>query len=376
MKINKSIIFCASLAILTAACGISRDNTAAIVNGTKIAKKTYQGTLDNLVLQQKRINPNFVDNEQTRLVLGKTALENLITNEVLAQEAAKAHITVDEKEVEQSIQNLKKLVAVDENGQPITKAREINKKFNKKLKEDGVTLKQLKNNIRKELLAKRFLNDLSSKQKIELSEDLLKRFYNETNIVLSNDKKKIQTLTRGDLALVVPFATEVGKATAQRASVSSVFLATPTSMPKEEVTKKKALANKIVQELKDKKITFVQAIQQYSDDKNALRTNGEQTVLYGSLPASLDKKIFEASLGKVIGPLTEADGIYILRVNQKRAENTLTYAQLRNDIARYLGSWQLNQNLQQQVKGLVEKAKVEILLPQYQLNVAQADAQK
>lgn len=376
MKINKSIIFCASLAILTAACGISRDNTAAIVNGTKIAKKTYQGTLDNLVLQQKRINPNFVDNEQTRLVLGKTALENLITNEVLAQEAAKAHITVDEKEVEQSIQNLKKLVAVDENGQPITKAREINKKFNKKLKEDGVTLKQLKNNIRKELLAKRFLNDLSSKQKIELSEDLLKRFYNETNIVLSNDKKKIQTLTRGDLALVVPFATEVGKATAQRASVSSVFLATPASMPKEEVAKKKALANKIAQELKDKKITFVQAIQQYSDDKNALRTNGEQTVLYGSLPASLDKKIFEASLGKVIGPLTETDGIYILRVNQKRAENTLTYAQLRNDIARYLGSWQLNQNLQQQVKGLVEKAKVEILLPQYQLNVAQADEQK
>lgn len=376
MKLNKAIVLCAGLAVLAAACGTSRDNVAAIVNGTKITKKTYEGTLDNLILQQKRANPNFADNEQTRLILGKAALESLITNEVLAQEAAKAHITADEKDVETTVQNLKKLVAVDANGKPLTKTAEIDKKFKEKLKTDGVTLNQLKNNIRKELAAKRFLNDLNAKQKIELSEDVLRKFYNETAIVLSNDKNKIQKLTQADLALVAPFAAEVRKATAQRATVSALFLATPNSMPKEEVAKKKELAKKITQELKDKKITFVQAIQKYSDDKNALRTNGEQTVLYGSLPTNLNKKVFEAPLGKVEGPITEPDGIYILRVNQKRAETLLSYEQLRNDIVRYLASWQIKQNLEAQVRNLVGKAKVQILLPQYQLNDTQATTAK
>ncbi len=131
------------------------------------------------------------------------------------------------------------------------------------------------------------------------------------------------------------------------------------------------MAGKIVQELKDKKISFIQAIQKYSDDKTALRTNGEQPVIRGTLPKDLDKKIFEASLGKVIGPITEQEGIYILRVNEKRAANTLTYEQLRNDIINYLAPIQLNQKVQQQVKDLVQKSKVEILLPEYKMNNTQ-----
>ena len=359
-------LLCASL---LSACAPDSENTAAIVNGTRIEKKTYQAALDNAVVQQKQANPNFADNEQNRLILGRLVLENLITSEVLAQEAAKARTIADAQAVEQNLQKIRQVVTTDGNGKPLPEA-EADKKFQEKLKTDGITLQQLKNNIQKELNANLFLQDLSSKQKVELSEDQIRRFYDATMAIVSDNKKAVEALSKEDLALLLPFAAEVKKNTAARASVSSIFLST-RGLKNDELTKKKESAKKITQELKDKKITFIDAIQKYSDDKAALRTNGEQVVLKGTLPADLDKKVFEASLGKVVGPLTEQDGIYILRVNEKRAETTLAYIQLRNDIIKYLAQIQIKQKVQQQTKDLVAKADVKILLPQYQVNTGE-----
>lgn len=371
IKVTKNAVLCVCLAALTTACGADKKNIAATVNGTPIAKATFEGTVTNLIAQQQA-NANFADNEQTRLLLGRIALEQLIANEVLAQAAQKAHISATKEQVTQNVQALKQIFATDAQGKPLTDSQ-TNKKFQEKLKADGITLKQLKNNIKKELDAKLFVNDLSSKQKVELNEELLHKFYDGTMAVVSNNQTQLKALSKEDLALIVPFAAEVKKATVQRASVSAVFLATPKNITPEELAKKKELAKKIAQELRSKKITFVEAIQQYSDDKNALRTNGEQVVLAGVLPANLDKKVFESPLGQVEGPLTEKDGLYILRVNQKRAETTLSYDQLRNEMIKYLGALQIKQKVQQQVKDLVAKAKVEILLPQYKMTEAPAD---
>lgn len=365
MSIKKHLVLSAFCLMLLAACGTNNKNTAAVVNGTKISQKTYQATLDNLIVQQKQSNPNFTETEQTRLLLGRIVLEKLIANEVLAQEAAKAHLSVNEKDVEKNIQNLRQLLAANANGQSLS-AKEIDKKFQEKLKTDGITLQQLKDNIRKELRVQLFLKDLSAKQKVELQEDDLRRFYNNTMAIVSNNEQAVQALSAEELALLIPFASQVKKLTAPRAAVSAVFLATK-DIGSEELAKKQNLSKKITQELKDKKLTFVEAIQQYSDDKNALRTNGEQTILQGSLPSDLDKKVFEAPLGKVLGPLTQQDGIYILRVNEKRAETTLAYMQLRNDIIKYLAEAQIKQKIQQHTKELVSKADIKILLPQYQI---------
>ena len=364
MKIKNLVLPVLCLTLLTA-CGANDKNAAAVVNGTKINQKTYQATLDNLIVQQKQSNPNFTETEQTRLLLGRIVLEKLITNEVLAQEAAKAHISASEKDVEENIQNIRQLFAGNTNGQSLTD-QEIDKKFQEKLKTDGLTLQQLKDNIRKELSIQLFLKDLSTKQKVELQEEALRRFYDNTMAIVSNNEKAIQALPREELALLMPFASQVKKLTTPRVSVSTVFLATK-NIGKEELAKKQNLSKKITQELKDKKITFVEAIQQYSDDKNALRTNGEQIILKGSLPSDLDKKVFEAPLGKVLEPVTKEDGIYILRVNEKRAETPLAYVQLRNDIIKYLAEAQVKQKVQQHTNDLVSKADIKILLPQYQI---------
>ena len=372
MKINKNIVpLFTILTFWLVACS-NNTNVVAIVNRAPITQKTYEGTLDNLILQQKKNNPNFVDNKQTRLWLGKIALEQMITNEVLFQEAQKMHITVKNEAIEQSINNLKQILAIDENGQIITDKKQIDDKFNKKLKTDGVTLKQLKENIRKELSVKLFLKDLSDKQKIEISEDVLKKFYDGTMAVTHKDQSKIQSLSKEDLALITPFAAETKKVTAERVTISPIFLATPETMDNTEATHKKDLADKIAQELRDNKIAFIQAIQMYSDDKSTLRTNGEQIIIRGTLPHDLDEKIFEARLGEVIGPIMQQEGIYILRVNEKRAANTLTYEQLRRDIINYLISVALQQKIQQQVKDLVQQAKIQILVPEYKVNNTQA----
>ena len=365
MKTTKITALFLAAAVFSA-CAEKQEDAAAIVNGTKITQSVYEGTLQNLAAPyQQQGNANVLDNPQNRQLLGRLALQELITNEVLAQEAQKQQIKIDETLVKQNVENLKKIFAVDENGQPISDKKKMEKAFEARLKKDGTTLPKLEENIRKGLQAKALLNAFSAQQKVELQEQTVHDFYDNVMVLLGNDQKKKEALPKGELPLLVPFAGEVKKLTAERASVSAVFLATPKDISKKDLSAKQQQAKDIVKEIKDNKISFTQAIAQYSDDKNALKTNGEQLVLRGALPAELDKKVFESQLGTVVGPITQPEGIYILRVNEKRAETKPVYTQLRESIIKNLAGAMMKQNLQQYVKGLVANAKVEILVPEF-----------
>ena len=353
-------------AALLAACADKKEENAVIVNGKKIAQSTYEGTLQNLAARYRQADGNVLDNPQNRQVLGRLALNELITSEVLAQEAQKQQIKVDDALVQKSIANIKRLFAVDENGKPITDEKLLEKAFTEKLRKDGTTYDKLEQNIRKELQAKALLDKVTAEQKVSLQEQTVHNFYDNVIVLLGNDSKKKEALPKGDLPLLVPFATEVKKLTAERAQVSAVFLATPKDISKKDLTAKQQQAKDIAKDLKDNKISFTQAIAQYSDDKNALRTNGEQLVLRGTLPEELDKKIFDSALGTVIGPVTRPEGIYILRVNEKRAEQTPAYGQLREAIIKNLAGLQMKLNVQQYVQDLVSKADVQILVPEFQ----------
>ncbi len=355
---------CLAIALLSA-CAEKHD-AAAIVNGTDITVLTYESTLQNLAAPYQRADqPNVLDNPQNRQLLGRVALEQLITNEVLAQQAQKQNIKIDDAQVTKQIEQLKQRVAGTEDGKPVTDKKIINKKFQEKLKQDGISLEQLKSNIRKELQAKALLNEFSSQQQIQLQEQDIQQFYDNIIVLLGKDQKKKEALPKDALPLLVPFAQKVQQQTAERALVSAVFLATPNDISKQDLAAKQQKARDIITELNGNKISFVEAIAKYSDDKNALRTHGEQMVLRGTLPESLDKNIFESKLGVIIGPLTQPEGIYIVRVNEKRAATTPTYSQLRQSIIKNLVGVQSQNNLRQYVKELVNNAKVEILLPEF-----------
>ena len=235
----------------------------------------------------------------------------------------------------------------------------------------------MEKNIRRELLSKTLLNDMAAKQKIELQEETLQKFYNGVVAALNNDKTAWAAFPKEDQALILPFAAQTQKVSEERAKVSAIFLATPKGTAEKDVTAKKNKAKDIVKELKAKKITFVDAIQKYSDDKAALQTGGEQLVLKGTLPEKLDKQVFSATLGEVKDPIVQDDGIYIIRVNEKRAKTIPAYAQLKNDIVKYLAAIKSKAQLQQSVQNLVAQAKVEILLPEFaKTENAQAQEEK
>lgn len=363
----RNIIICGLCAssLFLGAC--AKNDAAALVNGNKILKSTYEGTLQNLAAPYTKQDPAFLEKGNNKQELGRLALQELITQEVLAQEAEKQHLTIEDAVVTQQVENLKNLFAVDENGKPTTDKAVIERNFQEKLKKDNITQKQLEKNIRRELLSKALLNNMVAQQKIELQEQTLQKFYNGVIAAINDDKKTWDSFTKEDQALILPFAAEVKKETAEQAKVSAIFLATPKNMSEKDVSAKKAKAKDIVKELKDKKITFIDAIQKYSDDKTALKTGGEQLVLKGTLPEKLDKQVFSATLGSVKDPIVENDGIYIVRVNEKRAQTNPAYMQLRNGILNYLGTLKGKAQIQQNVQNLVGQAKVEILLPEFAL---------
>ena len=373
-KIILTLLCCAP--ILLAGCS-EKEETAALVNGTKITKATYEGTLQNLAAPyQKQGSADILSDPKTRQVLGQLALQQLITNEVLFQEAQKQHIKVEDALVEQNVQRLKQLVAGQADGKPISDPKLIDKKFQEKLQKDGIRLGKLEENIRKELQAKALLEKVAAQQKVELQEQDIQAFYDNVMTLLAENSAQKEALLQTDTTALLPFAEEVKKLTAERAFVSAVFLATPQNISEQDLTDKQQRAKEIAQELKENKISFSQAIADYSDDKNALKTNGEQLVLRGALPKELDDKVFTSPLGVVVGPITQPEGIYIIRVNEKRAETKPVYTQLRNSIINNLAGTQIKRNLVQYTQDLINRAKVEILVPELKKTEQPSSAEK
>lgn len=364
MKI-KNLILSSLVLSMFIACA-PKEDTAIIVNGSKIAKATFDGTIQNLANQYVKLDPKFLDNPENKKMIESAAMQELISSEVLAQEAIKQNIQLEGNIVQETIDSIKKLFAFDEKGQPTEDKNIIEKNFKAKLKTDGITYEDFENNIRKELKAKTLLQKLASEQKVELTEQGIQAVYDDVKTLLQADKNKVQNIAQENLQVALPFAIQIKQLTAERAQVSTIFLSTPKGTDDKTLKEKQNLAQKLYKDLSAGTIGFADAINKYSDDKNALKTNGEQLVIKGLLPEQLDTKIFTAPLGTILTPLTMPDGIYILRVNEKRAEVIPTYDELKPELTKYLAGLQIEANLKKYIDDLVSKAEVKVLVPELQ----------
>ena len=126
-----------------------------------------------------------------------------------------------------------------------------------------------------------------------------------------------------------------------------------------DVKKKEELAKQIKKEL-DNGLDFSAAVQKYTEDKAALASGGDMILIKGIAPKEIDEKAFTLAVGKVSAPIKTDLGFHIIKVKEKRAERTVEF----NDIAQQLGQYIAQQRVQEAmgeyVKGLSDKADIKI----------------
>lgn len=258
----------------------------AVVNGTEIKKEEVEK------YYRSRINPEAQETSPEEILSGKlNVVEQLINNEILLERAKKLNLEASDGEVEDKFTELKSQYTEEE--------------FQKKLKDGGMTVDDLKHDLRRQLSIQKLLNREVA-AKVTITDQDVADFYNAN---------------RNQFNVAEP-----------QYRISQIVI-TPRKDPmvrnrKNDDATNEAEAERKAKMLEDKLNSgadFAQLAMDYSEDPNTAATGGD----LGYIPESslnapqtdplLKKIVLGLKPGQVSPPIQLKDSIRILKLVAREA---------------------------------------------------------
>ena len=287
----------------------------AVVNGVVITRDQYDKELQvhlRRVSQQGR----QISNDQMA-ELKKKILEGLIEGEVLYQESRKAGIKVDNQRANDQLAAIKKRFPNDE-------------AFKKALNDMHLTEDEVKMQIRRGL-AIRELIDQKVASKIVIKDEETKAYYDGNPQFFQQPE---QVKTSHILIKVEPTADEAAKT---------------------EARKKIA---EVQQKLKDGG-DFATLAKEYSQGPSSVKGGSLGYFRRGQMVKPFEDAAFSMKTNEVSDLVETRFGYHIIKVNDKKPEQTLAYADVKDKIAQRLKQEKIEKDAAQYIEDLKKSAKVE-----------------
>jgi peptidyl-prolyl cis-trans isomerase SurA len=280
--VASTMVLGATLLLCAGGCTKQAQHSAdvwATVNGKEIKRDDVEK------YYRTRINPEGqAPSQEEALSLKLNVLDELINNEILIERAKKLNLTASDGEVEDKFTELKSPYTEDE--------------FQKQLKERGVSVDDLKNDLRRQLSIQKLLNR-EVVAKISITDQDVVDFYNANKAQFNVAEPQYR------LAQIV---------------------VTPRKEPqirnrKNDDATNEAEAQRKVKMLMDRLNSgadFAQLAMDYSEDMNSAATGGDlgyvpESALNQSDP-QLKKIVLELKPGQVSQPIQLKDGVRILKL--------------------------------------------------------------
>ena len=324
MRIRNNWFIAVAVVALTLSCVVSgnaaaqKGVAAAKVNGAEIKTATLDAAVNNYVENQKMFGVTVKDEEKDKLK--KDILNELVSAELLYQASQKAGIGDLSKEVDSQLENIKKGFGTEE-------------EFQKVLKERGIEIKDLKEDIKKGSYINAYLEKEVFSKLSPVTEDAKKQEY-ETN----KDK------------LNVP----------DEVSASHILIKVGEKATPEEKQK----AKEKIDALRARAMSgedFAKLAKENSEDASA--SNGGDLGYFKK--GDMVKPFEDAAFGlekDQISPVVETQfGYHVIKAIDKKAAHTLTYEEVSEDIAKFLLNKQKRDEVNKAVEALRKNAKIEIL---------------
>lgn len=336
------------------------DSTVATVNGKPILNSEYQKVVEATKEVYKAKQPQILENKDNVVALEEEVLNQMIIEQLLLQAAQEQQIKVKESEVAEGINTIKKRFEVNEQGKPVSE-KEANEAFNNELKKEGLTYKQFENRIKDQLSIRKLTDNIAREKAKAPTKEETQQLYNDIKTLMTNNKEEIQKLPRERIELAAPLAAKLTQLTAEQIKLSPIFVKVGKNADASVWKSKEKEANRIKKEITSKKITFLDAIEKYSDDKTPLAAGGEMVLIRGIMPKDFDDKVFAVEVGKISEPIKTEEGYYIIKVNAKVAQKDFTYKELEPELARFLSAAQMQKANIEFLTSLKDKAEIKVM---------------
>lgn len=370
---NKILVALFAVALAASTQAKVMESSVATVNGQPILASEYDAFLESVVEQYQTNAPQLLARPYAKDVLGKEVLKELISKELVYQASQEAKITVKDSELDEGLNEIKSRFAVDEKtGKADPKGAE--KRFNEALKKQGMTLKSYRAKLSKEIASRKLMEQELRKTIKPVEEADAKALYDDVQAVLKNNTKKIKAMEKENpqhLQEVQAIAAKLKQLSAEQVRVGHIYLATTKDMSEADKKAKEELAKKIKKEI-DNGMDFSTAVKNYTEDKQALAAGGDMILVKGMAPKEIDVKAFTLAVGKVSDPIKTDVGYHIIKVKEKRAERTIAFEDIKNDLGQYIAQTRILEAQAKYLEDLANKADIKIT-KQFEMDKALAE---
>ncbi len=306
--------------MLIVSCAISSSTAssklAAKVNGVDIKNSTLDAAVSNFVENQKTFGVDVKEEDKEKLRNG--ILEELISAELLYQESKKADLGDLKQDIEQQFGNIK-------NGFP------SEDEFKKILNDNGVSEKELKEDIKKGVYINAFLE---------------KTLYKDVAISEADKKKEYEN---NEERLNLP----------EQVKASHILIRVQEDAAKEDRDK----AREKIDDLRKRAGSgedFGDLAKENSEDGSA--SNGGDLGFFGKgmMVPSFEEVAFSLEKGKISDVIETQFGYHIIKVTDKQDARKLTYEEVEPDIVRFLTTRKKEDMLAGFVDEIKKTAKIEM----------------
>jgi foldase protein PrsA len=160
MKISRlALLLCALVAVALAGCGGDKDvpsDAVAVVDGTEIARSDYEALITQAKKSYKNQKREFpAAGSQEFQTLRNQAVQFLVQREQFEQEANDMDVDVTDKQIDARLEQIMKQYFGGDKT-----------KYEKQLKEQGLTEKQVRNDIRAQIVSEKIFEQVTKDVKV------------------------------------------------------------------------------------------------------------------------------------------------------------------------------------------------------------------
>ena len=266
MKISRLVLLlCALVAVGLAGCGGDEQevpaDAVAVVDGEEIARSDYEALINQAKKSYKNQKREFpAAGSQEFQTLRNQAVQFLVQREQFEQQAESLDVEVSEKQVEERLKQIQKQYFGGDK-----------KKYEKQLAEQGLTEKQVRNDIRAQLISEKIFEQVTREVKV-------------------TDKQIEDYYTKNTTQYSQPESREV----------------------RHILVKTKKQADDLHAQLTDG-ADFAALAKKFSEDTGSKANGGKLTISKGQTVAPFDKTAFALKKNEISAPVKTEFGYHIIQ---------------------------------------------------------------
>ncbi|MDE2313790.1 MAG: peptidylprolyl isomerase [Elusimicrobia bacterium] len=366
MKNSSKVVLAALAAALLApaARAMVAEDVIATVNGKPILLSQYERQLSPVMSEWAQTNPQVLQDPDFVAKLRKSALEQMIDDELLYQEALKKKIAIDSHAVDAGIDEIKRRFQTDPDGNPLS-AQQAEQAFQDQLKQDGLTYEQFRQRIKKEVAIRKLVDQEIKSTVVPPDPAAVQAYFDKIKAyIVSGSTLAPAGMDDESAAAFMQIAQQIKSMSAERVRVSRILIRlAPQASPNE---KRRALdaINQIREQLETSTETFAEAAQQNSEDPASAAHGGDiGYIVRGMSPPAFEKAAFSLPVGDISKPILTPDGYNIIQVEDHLAATPPQFSDFKDQLTKAMMNLELQKKLERYVKSLKRTAVIERNLP-------------